>query len=102
MHLNFASVLLNKRFADSQTQANSVSIELLVAIFELAKSFEQLLLIFFRDANAVVAYFHIKAPQRLTIVGLDLNDALVSKLEGVLNQVDQDLLQSALVAQKQW
>ena len=59
MHLNFASVLLHERFADGQAQADSIPIELLVAIFELAKSLEQLLLIFLRDTDAIVANFDI-------------------------------------------
>lgn len=80
MHLNFSSVLLHERLADGQAQANSVRIELIVAIFELAESLEQLFLIFFRDANAIVANFHIQTPQRLVIVGLDLDDALMCKL----------------------
>ena len=92
VHFNFTSILFHDRLTDSQTKAYAVPIKTLIAIFEFTKGLKELSLVLFRYTDAIITNLNIQAPQRLTIVGLDLDDTFMRKLERILDQIYQDLL----------
>ena len=91
-----ASIHLDEAFADHEAHSNALVIHLGRAL-ELAKEFEQLGDVFVLDALPGVNDVYLQH-LRIFVIGNDeSNETSVGKLEGVLDQVDQDLLQSHLI-----
>mmetsp|Transcript_12214 Transcript_12214/g.16572 ORF Transcript_12214/g.16572 Transcript_12214/m.16572 type:complete len:252 (-) Transcript_12214:2039-2794(-) len=95
---DLSSVAVAQVLADDQTQTHSLVVHL-VHIFELAKLPEQPLLVSLANADSSVLDLDQHTVLLLEVGSIDLNEAVfISELHRILNQVDEHLLQTHLVA----
>ena len=84
--------------ANYQTQTHALVIHLL-HIFQFSKFLEKSFLICFANTDACVLYFDQDLAFFFYVRSIDLHKTVFAcKLESILNQIDQDLLQAHLVA----
>ena len=98
LHLDQAVVLGHDRFADRQSESKALLVDALILLLQLSKAFEELFDVAAVDASARVKDVHNQTLGHFVIGHADLNETFLCELKGVLDQVDQDLLQSDLVS----
>ena len=98
LHLDQAVVLGHDRFADRQSESTALLVDALILLLQLSKAFEELFDVAAVDASARVKDVHNQTLGHFVIGHADLNETFLCELKGVLDQVDQDLLQSDLVS----
>ena len=85
--------------ADDKPEANPPIIHL-TSVFELAKLFEEKLLIFLADTDARILDLDQESIVALQVRRIDLHETvLISELERIVDQIDHDLFQAHLVTE---
>ena len=88
---------LNNLLHDGQAKADSLVV-LICCTVQLTKAREQLRLVFLRDPSARVGNSHEKQAFLRLVADLHLDEALLREFERVLDQIDEHLLETALIA----
>lgn len=95
-----AIVLGDDLFADCQTEASSLLIHILILLFKLAKPLEKFADVVWVDSLASVADVHSQHLFDWVVRHQHLNKAVDRELEGIFDQVNQDLLESDQVPEE--
>ena len=101
LHLDKAVVLGHNSFAYGQSETNSILIDAPVLLPQLSKAPEELIQVSTFNTSARVLNMENKHLGLFLVCHAHLYVTAFSELQGVLNQVDQDLLQPDHVSHKQ-
>ena len=97
LHLDQALVLDHNGLTDCQPEADTLLVDAFVFLFQFSKALKKLAEIAPFDASASVMDVHDEGLGGFVIGHAHLDEALLGELQGVLDQVDQDLLKPGLV-----
>ena len=96
-----SSALLDNLLHDCQAKSDSIMVYVSRSM-KLSKSWEKLRQVFSVYSSARVSNLTGQKFLNTVIVDSDVNTALESKLQRVLDEIDQYLLESSLVAHQKW